>query len=783
MESGDRMNFLSQGYAGFRTNSIFIRIFFAVTGLVLGAVLVVAYVSYRNATSLVISEAKSNNILVLEQAQQTIDADIESIRFISLQTVMDRNMNRALYLTRTASYLQPEVYRDGMSYLNTIESNHEFIEDLWVYFNKSKIVLTSEGKYDSEFFFSSLCRPYLGIVWEKEFSQSGFRLIGRVGVQNREPVILFMESLPIDMESPRGTLVIALGESLFRERMGETPDGKIIANYVVDSQGRILYTNDRMYSDTEEYGLFRQVLHSSIPQFQEKQGIIDITCERMPFTVQYVKSKAMDWIYLSIMPTSYIFEEAGSIRNITMLIAAIGIFLSVVLAWIIVSRLYHPVSKILNYISIISNGKLDPQHQDSKNELVFINKIIYYVYEENKTLQDSMMKSRPLLKEKYLNDIINGAVISGDYQALGRDIGIDFPFPYFQVIVFDMDEDISDSMRKYRNIKQFLPKMEHIAQKAMGESCKCYFFLKENHTIISVMNTKLQFYEFGGLNEYLNELCRYLGSDCDTVFTIGVGKCYENIENCFQSFIDALQAVKYKVVKGQNTVIHIDEVQGVTMDLYEYPIETEMQLMTAVKSGDKELARQILEEIFKRNFQEKLLPPEMVGNLFGALTGTAIRTVYDMRFTIEEILGKGTDVYATLSSRNRIEEKKAYIIQIFSSVSEAANDRKRSQHAYVFEKIRSFIEENYSQEISLDRVAQVVNLSTPYLSFIFKEVSGKNFVDYVNEFRVEKAKQLLISTPLKISDVSEAVGYSNANVFSKVFKKYVGVSPGQFRKI
>ena len=41
-----------------------------------------------------------------------------------------------------------------------------------------------------------------------------------------------MESLPIDMESPRGTLVIALGESLFRERMGETPDGKIIANYV-----------------------------------------------------------------------------------------------------------------------------------------------------------------------------------------------------------------------------------------------------------------------------------------------------------------------------------------------------------------------------------------------------------------------------------------------------------------------------------------------------------------------------------------------------------------------
>ena len=149
------MNFLSQGYAGFRTNSIFVRIFFAVTGLVLGSILIVAFFSYKNATSLIIAEAKSNNMLVLEQAQQTINGEVESIQFISLQTVMDRNINRALYYTRDASYLQPEVFRDGMSYLNTIESNHEYINDIWIYYEKSQFILTPQENIPQIYFLTA----------------------------------------------------------------------------------------------------------------------------------------------------------------------------------------------------------------------------------------------------------------------------------------------------------------------------------------------------------------------------------------------------------------------------------------------------------------------------------------------------------------------------------------------------------------------------------------------------------------------------------------------------
>lgn len=128
-------------------------------------------------------------------------------------------------------------------------------------------------------------------------------------------------------------------------------------------------------------------------------------------------------------------------------------------------------------------------------------------------------------------------------------------------------------------------------------------------------------------------------------------------------------------------------------------------------------------------------------------------------------------------------KKKEYIIQVFKAITLFAADNKHGQQYHILEKIDAYLEENYSNEISLDTVAEVVNLSTSYLSFIFKENSGLNFVDYVNQFRLQKAKELLETSSYNISQIARLVGYSSANSFSKVFKKYNGISPGQYRKL
>ena len=100
---------------------------------------------------------------------------------------------------------------------------------------------------------------------------------------------------------------------------------------------------------------------------------------------------------------------------------------------------------------------------------------------------------------------------------------------------------------------------------------------------------------------------------------------------------------------------------------------------------------------------------------------------------------------------------------------------------YLIKQIKSYIEQNYQEEMSLTSVAKVVNVNSNYLSVMFKNQTGESFVDYFTKVRIEKAKKLLKDVRLKTYEVGEHVGYKDAAYFSKVFKKFVGMSPSEYR--
>ncbi len=96
-------------------------------------------------------------------------------------------------------------------------------------------------------------------------------------------------------------------------------------------------------------------------------------------------------------------------------------------------------------------------------------------------------------------------------------------------------------------------------------------------------------------------------------------------------------------------------------------------------------------------------------------------------------------------------------------------------------KARKFIREHSDEELSLTKVAKVVNMSANYLSEEFKEVTGENFVDYVARTRVGKARDLLQDRQQRISEIAFAVGFQSLSQFNRVFKKLSGKSPTEYR--
>lgn len=95
-------------------------------------------------------------------------------------------------------------------------------------------------------------------------------------------------------------------------------------------------------------------------------------------------------------------------------------------------------------------------------------------------------------------------------------------------------------------------------------------------------------------------------------------------------------------------------------------------------------------------------------------------------------------------------------------------------------ELTAYIQENYTQDISLDQLAEKYNISTSYLSKHIKNYLGKNYIDYITDLRIQKAKELLLERKKTIKEISSEVGYNSQTYFCKVFKRIVGINASEY---
>lgn len=99
-----------------------------------------------------------------------------------------------------------------------------------------------------------------------------------------------------------------------------------------------------------------------------------------------------------------------------------------------------------------------------------------------------------------------------------------------------------------------------------------------------------------------------------------------------------------------------------------------------------------------------------------------------------------------------------------------------------FKKIINYIETNYTSQISITSLSSMGNMSRYHFCRLFKQITGKSAIDYINGLRIEKAAELLLESSCNITEIALSCGFNDTNYFSRVFKKYKHISPTQMRK-
>lgn len=172
----------------------------------------------------------------------------------------------------------------------------------------------------------------------------------------------------------------------------------------------------------------------------------------------------------------------------------------------------------------------------------------------------------------------------------------------------------------------------------------------------------------------------------------------------------------------------------------------------------------------------------------GELTDNFYRMIYRQTGAVQTVPGKTMDTaaekllyymkYPADAANTRLV---LIMTQFFTDILLDAMDRSALKHPEWFVSAIDYIEQNYQKEISVEQLAQYVQISAPHFHRLFLKYTGQSPYQYILEFRVQKAKLLLSDPVLQIKQIGREVGFHNVNHFIRHFKRLTGVTPGQYR--
>lgn len=258
---------------------------------------------------------------------------------------------------------------------------------------------------------------------------------------------------------------------------------------------------------------------------------------------------------------------------------------------------------------------------------------------------------------------------------------------------------------------------------------------------------------------------------------IGVSRYFYQIQDLVTAYCEAGKALDYCVLQHQDKhVVLYCEIQGMQSEDVISEVVA-MQINDALCSKDvktlENVTRQEMVQMYKGTGSINYLYSFCIE--FHIIVDRFLRQ-YLIGYEGGHILDSIRNIVLCSDLNALLKYNREYVFQLKSQLDQTtpyAND--------TVCQIQTYINEHYSENISLQTLAEQFFLHPNYLSRLFQEKSGHNFIDYLTQVRVEKSKRLLSDTGFSMYDISQMVGYSTPNYFSKVFKISTGMTPKQYR--
>ena len=289
--------------------------------------------------------------------------------------------------------------------------------------------------------------------------------------------------------------------------------------------------------------------------------------------------------------------------------------------------------------------------------------------------------------------------------------------------------------------------------------------MDEAKSIRSILNTILS-----KINEYLIGFERYRA-------TVGVGSEKSKLNDIKISINEAHYMIKKRLSIGINRVIYFDDINKENLSDKYVDIMNEYndELKRSIESFNIEKIKYILSDIFRKiaDGQNEDIVYQIYERVYGLFKD----------YNDEKIDKEYRDILSILKSCCNLSDCKKVILKYMSNCLEHIKNKSEGQVLKPIRTMISYIKDNYREKITIEDMAEIVDLNPVYLGSLFKKEVGLNFSSYLIKVRIDAAKSLLVETNYTIAAIGSEVGYKDTRYFSQLFEKTVGIKPALYRKI
>ncbi|MBB6692720.1 AraC family transcriptional regulator [Cohnella xylanilytica] len=700
-------------------------------------------------------------------------------QFDQIAIVMSRWSTNPLfgdYLDRFSFLENISQSQELMQSLTVVGGSNLFIDEARLYLGRQRTLVSAEG-------IQSLSGARLEAYSRLLKQHEGLFLAYDLPLNDKGAIapVSMIFKLPWYADKPFGAFVLNLSGPEIERSVGYLQTGERGAAFLMQKNGEWITKPEERASALSD-ALRSEVLDRA----DSKEGFFPFEWQGKDYQVSFSRVTQAEWMYVTASPVSELLKPVLATSRWLAAAGLVGLAAGLALSWVATERLHRPIRRL---VRLFGDGRI-PQEEEKLHELEYLELQWARLGDESRTLRDRLKRAEPSLREGFLLQLVQGhlyALSESDLRERMEHLGWPARDSRFAMLLIQLSGLSAEQARFRENDRQLVSfAAANIAQELADEQGLAASAINFQNLSVGLLHWK----ENGEdpaeakreLLAYSQRLIGALSNVLRMHATIIVSRWTDRLGSVPELLEQARKAVSFRDLQEIHQVIDLDEFGSGSprSASARYPIAEEDELLHAMWLGLPEESESRY-ELFMDEVEKISESDADFRNTCLQLLGRVRGMLIELGFTMHPLIVEGRVYEEVLSLPDPIEVRSWMWRRIVRPYLDDYGKAQNVGARRLVEQAVDWIGERYAQDLPLEACAEQLHTSPYTLSRSFKLVLGVTYVEHIQNLRLAKAKELLLSTTLRINEVAERVGYQHS-YFNKLFKGETGLTPTQYRE-